>query len=734
MKRFLDNIYRLLSISAAGLFLLSCSTTRVLPDGEYRLQKNNITVTNDKHFNVNNIEPYIKQSPNSYFIFGWNPFLNIYNWSNGKGNGWDRFVQKIGEAPVVYAPDLVESSVTNITEHLNYMGYYNSKVDTRIDVRKRRVKVSYDITLGKRFPIKEVQCSVPEGELAVAFRADSSSVTVKAGDFLAESALEKTADQMSRYFRDKGFYGFSSNYISFVADTLTCPDSALLQMKINEYTRNESSKDARPFRRFSIGEVTITYPHDLKFREKVLRNLNTIRPGDIYSESEVSNTYSRISSLNTFSSVNVEMTQSDTSTVDCNINLTKSRLQGFKINAEASTNSSGLFGISPQLSYFHKNIFRGGEWLNLSFMGNFQFRPNDDTRSNEFGVSAGISFPRFLFLPYRYFTGTVPRTDLNISYNYQNRPEYTRNIISTSFGYSGNIKGRLFYQFYPLQLNIVRLFDLDEGFYNSLRNDPFMRNSYQDHFDIGSGATLQYTTNTDVNPKSTYFYTRLQLDIAGNLLSAFKPLMKRDATGAGIIWNTPFSQYVKAEISVGRTWVFGRRQGQAVATRFLAGAGYAYGNSTALPFEKHFYAGGANSLRGWQARAVGPGLSPMDTTFIIPNQTGDMKLEANIEYRFRMFWKLAGAVFVDAGNVWTIRDNGSSDNVPISKFTWENFGESIAMNWGAGIRLDLNFLLLRIDMGMRVHDPARTDNRWVGPQQWLRRGNYAVHFGVGYPF
>ena len=734
MRIFLKNIYRFLHLAAAGILLFSCSTTRVLQDGEYRLQKNKITVTNDRHFNTNNIEPYIKQSPNSYFIFGWNPFLNIYNWSNGKGKGWDKFVQKIGEAPVVYDPDLVESSVENITDHLSYMGYYNSKVDTRIQVRKRRVKVDYSITLGKRFPIKEITFSIPEGELEDVFKADSTLIAVKTGDFLAESDLEKTADQTSRYFRDNGFYGFSSNYISFVADTLSCPDSVLLQMNINEYTRNETAKDARPFRRFSIGEVTITYPYDLKFRDRVLKNLNTIRPGDRYSESEVNNTYSRISSLNTFSSVNVEMTQSDTSVVDCNINLTKSRLQGFKINAEASTNSSGLFGISPQLSYFHKNIFRGGEWLNLSFMGNFQFRPNDDTRSNEFGVSAGISFPKFLFLPYRYFTGAVPRTDLNISYNYQNRPEYTRNIISTSFGYSGNIKGRLFYQFYPLQLNIVRLFDLDEGFYNSLRNDPFMRNSYQDHFDIGSGVTLQYTTNTDVNPKSTYFYTRLQVDIAGNLLSAFKPLMKRDETGAGIIWNTPFSQYVKTEISVGRTWVFGRNQGQAIATRFLAGAGYAYGNSTALPFEKHFYAGGANSLRGWQARAVGPGLSPMDTTFIIPNQTGDMKIEANIEYRFKMFWKLAGALFIDAGNVWTIRDNGSADNVPISKFTWENFGESIAMNWGAGIRLDLNFLLLRLDMGMRVHDPARTDNRWVGPQQWLRRGNYAVHFGVGYPF
>ena len=737
MERFLNIIFRIAIVPAACLAFFSCSTTRVLQDGEYRLQKNKILITNqdEKKFNANDLEPYIKQSPNSYFIFGWNPFLNIYNWSNGKGNGWDRFVRKIGEPPVVYDPDMVESSVSNITDHLTYLGYHNSDVRARIDVRKKRVKVTYNVTLGKQFPIKGITYHVPEGELAADFWADTSSLSVRPGDYMSEYSLDKETDMLSKYFRDNGFYGFTKNYISYVADTLSCPDSAFLEMHIREYTRNETEQDARPFRKFSIGEVTITYPLDMKVRENVLRSLNTIRPGNRYSESEVNNTYSRISALNMFSSVNVEMTQSDTSVVDCSINLTKSRLQGFKVNAEVSTNSSGLFGVSPQISYFHKNIFRGGEWLNLSFMGNFQFRPNDDTRSNEFGVSAGISFPKFLLLPYRFFSGVVPRTDLNISYNYQNRPEYTRNIISTSFGYNGSIRGKFFYQFYPLQLNIVRLFNLDETFYNSLIRDPFMRNSYQDHFDLGTGLTFQYTTSTAVNPKSSYFYTRFQFDIAGNLLGAFRPLMKKDESGAGMIWNTPYSQYVKAEVTLGRTWVFGRNDGQAIATRLLAGAGYAYGNSNALPFEKHFYAGGANSLRGWQARAVGPGLAPMDTTFIIPNQTGDMKLEANVEYRFNMFWKIAGAVFADAGNVWTLRENGTAGDIPISKFTWRNFGESIAMNWGVGIRLDLNFLLLRLDMGMRVHDPARADgDRWLAPQQWLRRGNYALHFGVGYPF
>jgi outer membrane protein assembly factor BamA len=216
------------------------------------------------------------------------------------------------------------------------------------------------------------------------------------------------------------------------------------------------------------------------------------------------------------------------------------------------------------------------------------------------------------------------------------------------------------------------------------------------------------------------------------MLSAFKPLMNKDANGSGMIWNTPYSQFVRAELTLSRTWIFGSNSGQSIATRLLAGAGHAYGNSTSLPFEKHFYAGGANSLRGWQARTVGPGLSPMDKSFVIPNQTGDMRLEANIEYRFDLFWKLAGAVFIDAGNIWTLKDDNTEDG-RLAMFRWDTFAESIAANWGVGLRLNFGFLLLRLDAGMKVHDPAR-EVKWVNPGQWLDTENYAMHFGVGYPF
>lgn len=720
---------RHICMSAVAALLLSCSTTRVLQDGEYRLASNKIEIMNDDEFNPNSLEPYIKQKHK-----GWSPFLNVYNWSNGKGKGWDKFVQRIGVAPVVYDPQQVDNSISNIDNHLEYLGYYGSHTDSEIKVKKKRVYVTYNVNLGKRFPIRDLEISLPEkGEFAQAFLEDTCNMTVKPGAFLSEAALEAETERSASVLKDQGFYSFSKNNFFFEADTLAYPGSAILKLRINEYTRNENARDAEPIRRFMINDVKISYPKNMKIREQVLTDLNLISPGETYSESRINNTYSRFSALRMFSSVNVGMTQVDTNLVNCEISLSQSRNQGFKVNLEASSNSSGLLGVSPQFSYYHKNIFRGGEWLNLSFMGNFQFKFNDDVHSNEFGVSGSLSLPKFLFLPYRYFKGAIPRTDFNASYNYQNRPEYTRNIISTSYGYNGNVDNRFYYQIYPVQLNIVKLFNLDEDFYKTLANDPFLRNAYQNHFDLGSGATLYYTSNASSNPQETYFYTRLQLDIAGNLLRAFNPLMKKDANGSGMIWNTPYSQFVRGEITLGRTWIFGRNSGQSIATRLVAGAGYAYGNSSGLPFEKHFYGGGANSLRGWQARTVGPGLSQRDTSFVIPNQTGDMKLEANIEYRFNMFWKVAGAVFADAGNVWTL-NNETSQTDRESMFRWDTFGESIAANWGVGLRLNFGFLLLRVDMGMKLHDPARLNGKWVPPSQWLRRENYALHFGVGYPF
>ena len=722
---------------ATAVLSFSCSTTRVLGDGQFRLADNKVVVDNDRKFNTKEIESYIKQKPNSYIIFGWNPFLNIYNWSGKNADkGINKFLRKIGTAPVVYQPSQVEASVENINRHLEYLGYYGSDVRSEVRVNGKRVTVTYSVTLGRRYRIGNVSFAVPDGEFKDDFYADTAAVSIRPGDFLSEDALEKETERAASMFRRKGYFGFTKNYFSFEADTLARRDTADLLMTVKEYTRNQTAEYARPHRKYFFGDVSISYDNDLKFNDRVLKNICTIRPGAMYDEREVNTTYSRLSALRLFSGVNVALNPRDSGIVDCDISLTKSRMQGFKVNLEGSTNSTGLIGISPQVSYYHKNIFHGGQWLNLGFLGNFQFKYDDrSVKSNEFGVSAGLSFPEFLGLPNSIFHGpSLPRTEINASYNYQNRPEYTRNMISTSYVYSGSLRnGKFFYQFYPIQAKIVRLTNLDPNFYTTLSGNPFMRDAYQNHFDVGSGLVAYYTTSTALVPKETYEYARLQLDASGNVLSLFNKAMKSDEYGSRLIWNTPYSQYIRTELTLGKTFVFGKNGGQALAIRLLGGVGYAYGNSSTIPFEKQFYSGGANSMRGWQARSLGPGNSKADTTFVIPSQTGDVKLEANLEYRFPMFWKLCGAVFTDVGNIWTLKETDGDDGSH-THFDLKNLAASLAADWGIGLRVDLNFLILRLDMGMKVYDPSLDTARWRSPSQWLKKDGYTLHFGVGYPF
>src|SRR5574344_439079 len=310
--------------------IYACSTTRALSVDEYRLAKNNIKVTNDKHFNTNLIRPYIKQQPNSSIAFGWNPFLSIYNWAGQEGNkGFGKMFRMIGVAPVVYESDQVEVSEQNIVKHLDDLGYYDSKVTSKVSVSEKKVTVDYIVTLGKRYKIGKLTYAVPEGgNFARDFYSDTVNVGIRPGSFLSEAALEKESERSSSYLRTLGYFGFTKNYYFFQADTLTEPGIANLEMRVNGYTRNESPSSEHSISKYYINDVNISHSKSLKFHSKVLRNLNTIIPGQLYNEKNVNTTYSRLSSLRTFSSVTVSMTPVDTNKVDCFINLSQSPIQG----------------------------------------------------------------------------------------------------------------------------------------------------------------------------------------------------------------------------------------------------------------------------------------------------------------------------------------------------------------------------------------------------------------------
>ena len=717
------------------LFLLvvaaGCSTTKMLAEDEARLAKNKVYVLNKPSYNASSLTPYIKQKADQNLLY-----LAFYNMQNGKGGGWDRFCQRLGQPPVVFDPDQVDASVRSIRDHLEYEGYYNSQIEPQVDIKKKIAKVSYLVTLGKQYPIRNIDYKVRDTALARMFAEDSVNYTVNPGDYLSEESLEMESERVAQHFRNNGYWGFSKNYFFFYADSSTVRDTADLFVNIENYTRNEKEDAARPHRKYHIGNVSLMPQPGMRVRQNFLHNLNQLQPGEPYSEERINQTYSRFASIPFFSSVNMMLRQSsiDSNAVDCAILLQQARLQSIKLNLEGSFNSTGLFGVTPSLSYSHKNLFGGGEVFTLGFRGNFQFMLTNPTRATELSVSTGLSIPWYPTFLWKMPWVNLPQQDVNFSYSYQNRPEYTRNIVTGTYGFSWNIAKKLYFQIFPVQLSAVKASRIDPTFYENIR-DPYLKNSFRSHIDLGSGGMFYYTTNSTVNPKETYFYTRFQFDVAGNMASLIGGILNpagreyRDQSVFGI----PYSQYIRGEAQAVETLRMGDKDQYALAMRALAGAGFAYGNSLSLPFEKLFYAGGANSMRGWRARAVGPGMAPRDTSFAIANQSGDMHLEANVEFRFPVVWKLEGALFVDAGNVWNIgfADVDGASRDPLSLFTLKNLLKSTAVDAGLGARLDFGLVLIRFDLGLRLHDPSRQE--WLGINDWIT-GDYAFHFGIGYPF
>ena len=692
----------------AGLLATGCATQR-LAEGEYRLAGNKIKVEG-KQISSSELTSYLAQKPSTSFLG----------------------IRRPGAPLVVHDDRQVQTSAENIENHLEYIGYYGSKVTSEVEYKRNRAYVTYHVFPGKRYTIRSIDFELPQDEeFRKEFETDKPRITIKEGQYLAESTLEAETVRSAEFFRNRGYYGFDKSFYFCEADTLSHDGTAALTMAIRDYPRNGSPEEAKPHRKFSIGNVTLSYPKEIPIRTYVLEELNVLHPGMPYSERAVNATYSRLSNLSVFNSVNVTMNPVSDNVVDCDINLLNGGVQGFKANLEASVNSTGLFGISPQLNYFHKNFFHGGELFNLGLKGNFQFKTKDKVRSTEFSVSSTLRIPKLIGLPNSLFRGpNLPHTDLTLGFSYQDRPEYKRMMISTSFGYTGTFRRNFTYQFFPFQANIVRLLgDISESFAERLVEDLFLLNAYSDHFDMGMGGMLYYTTDPTPIPKRTYTYGRMTFDLAGNALSLFNSAMPTNQVGQHTIWQIPYAQYVRGELQLGQTFRFGDGDAQAVAFRFLVGAGYGYGNSTTVPFEKQFYAGGANSMRGWQARALGPGrVQPWSEYFLIPSQTGDFKMEANVEYRFPIVWKLEGALFADAGNVWNLR---LADYMEGSNFSFD----TIAADWGMGIRVNLDFILVRIDLGLKVYEPCRpAGERLIGPELWLKGGNFALHFGVGYPF
>jgi len=759
-----------LLILSMGFF--SCSPTKHVPEGDYLLKKFKIK-TENKNIEKSEIKKYIRQKPNQRFL-GLSFPLFLYNLSNPeKEQGIHKWLREKGEEPVVWDPFMMEESRQQIKNYLDKRGYYNAHVTDTVFYNNKKVTVKYLLEVNKPYRIKRVDYMVKDSVLKPFLYPDTSRLSVKQGKIFSVELLQEERDRIETILRNKGFYRFSKDYVSFLADTSEAKNKVDLTVEVNPFPIQQGEElQTISHKRYKIDSIYIFPAYDPKeaiadreeyiqsldtlsrdglnfvFRKDpgvdfdIIRRSNYLETGDWYSQDEVDKTYQHLNSLRLFQIINIKFNESNQTQdslvgkLDCHIYLKKFKLQSYTIELEG-TNSSGNIGGAGNLVYTHKSIFGGAEQFQSKFTGAFEIldqdRFNRINNTLRLGTEVSIEFPEFL-LPFlrkdRFVKRYNPKTTLSAMYNYQERPDYTRTLANLTFGYRWNSSGLLTHYINPIELNFLQLPYLSDNFQRNLE-EIYLKSSYDDHFLSVTSYSMIYN-NQNVKRGRDFQYFRMNAEIAGNTLNALSNIANFERVGDHYeLFGVRYAQFFKLDFDFRHYQIFG--EDQRMVYRLFLGGGIPYGNSNALPFVKQYFSGGANSLRAWNVRALGPGsYTPREDFRGYPNLTGDLKLEANWEYRFRMFWLLEGALFVDAGNIWSMNPG---DDRSGAQFKAGDFINEIAIGTGFGVRFDLSFSVLRLDMGVKLKDPSYPiGERWLPANRSLTSEAISWNIAIGYPF
>ena len=778
MKRL---ILRCLLAVGVAIAAISCGVTSSLTDGEYLLSK--VEVKADKSVPRSERitfeeDRYIRQLPNKR-ILGFYFHVWVYqNANHAKNERINNFMRKIGEPPVLVDTALTNRSVQNLQTYLHTRGYFCSSVGCQIDtttLRPHRAKITYTIKQGPATRIDSVSYNFRDTSLRRIILADTASSLIARGDIFDESVLEAERSRIATMLNNNGYYDFTANSISYEVDTLGKGLNASVCMVVSPLlvgynARNEQIWENHHIYRIRNIDVYPTY--DPMFRStsgfapdamvdttdfkglNVIRDLNApsqlrsivlrrnimLYPDQIYNAQRVWSTHKELVSLGFFRSTKIAFnpvadgTEQGDRYIDCNIYAAPALKQSMKVEVEASSTST-FHGLSFTLGYSNRNMFRAAESFDVSTRFGFEWmRARDVAKrtAQEIGITAGLSFPRFL-VPFRLTPGpniAKPRTRLEVALDYQNRPYYSRDIFTARWAYSWQQGSRASWVLRPVDINWINVQSIDDRFLNDMDN-KYLRTSFESQLNAGLSLSWIYNTQrSDFDQNVTII--RANLESVGNTLQLLTTAFGEPAKGENYskILGVRFAQYVRGETSISHKIDLGGKM--ALASRFFSGVGVTYGNSKdrSIPFDRMFYCGGANSMRGWVPRTLGPGNKPELKDVTYPSQVGDVRLEANLEYRFPLWWILNGALFFDVGNVWYLRD--TEDCNPEEVFHFDSFYKQLGFNTGLGIRLDLSYVILRFDLGMQLHNPNRPEGqRWIKTFNW---NNTALNFSVGYPF
>ena len=775
-----------LLFSLLTLFLLSaCNTFKYVPQDQYLLHSVKLVqkgiLASDVNYNI-----YLHQVPNERFLGFLDLNLSIYDMSGKDTSKWiNRTLRKLGEEPVIYDPAKNERSRVTLENLLINQGYFNAIVQEDVQFKKRRAYVTITMNGNSPYTINKFEFNSTGDSLNNWIEKALQSTDIHPGMLLSSEKLNLERDRLVKYLQEKGYYAIQKENLYYRVDSMlgnsTANVTLMLQSFKSDSTINPTTGgrlidfshsvfrfrnvyfmldvDMASFNRqsatgvnaggssiFSLsgydtlstdGYRTVYQNKPFMSPTALIANCRIV-PGQIFDVTKVNRTYARLNSLQYMKYVNIRFAEvpsdaTDERPLDCYIVLSQNKRQGVSFDVEG-TNTAGDFGVAGNVSYTHRNLFNGSEMLQAKVRGAYEAISTKSSNYFELGGELNLILPEFKapFLKTDFKQLVDATTELRTAYQLMTRPEFERTVASMGVRYNWSHQN-LNQTFDLLDLSYTFMPRVDPGFASTYLNDTsYLKYSYEDHFILRTAYSFSYSSVPFGSVSRDYHTWKGSFESAGNLLYAGYALVgaPKDANGFYKIGKINFSQYIRGELEYAKSVTLNSRS--RLAYRAGIGLAYPYGNSTILPFEKRFYSGGANSVRGWGVRTLGPGsYSNPGTRINFMNQSGDMKLDLSMEYRGNLIWKFEGALFADAGNIWTLNYYSGQ---PGGQFKLNSFYNQIAGSIGAGIRLALDYFLIRVDAGMKVYDPssALTDHwRIRSIDNW---DDFALHFAVGYPF
>ncbi len=763
MKKY---IFCLLSF----VILLACDATKRVPDGSHLLNKVKID-TDTKSVKASELEPFLRQKPNASIPIIGKYKLHLYNIAPNDSTWLNRQFRKYGERPVLYSDRLTSISAEQIKLELSNRGYLNATVDTTLLFKEKKVDVTYDVIGKDPYRIMSFQDTILDTTLRKVLVEQKKLNFIKEDAVFDLSVLEEGRVDMARELRNNGYYNFSKDNFRFLADTTVGKEQVDLTVELLNPTDStlhkqyyfghstvlngidiaklEDSTMHHEFDTIQFKNLTIIQDKKEFLRARAIYYNTYLRKNRMYADRLVDRTYTSLNGLGPVSQTNISLIPTlvnDTNFLDTRISIAPGNVHWMQFGVDG-TNSAGDLGVAANITYEHRNIFKGAERLRFRLNGAYEFISSGglsdsinliDQNYYEYGAEVFLSIPQLL-LPWlleKLKEQTSASTEFSVGVNFQKRPEYLRQFfnLSSKFQWS-RMDWRLTNTVEPLDINYVRMPWKSDFFikqYLSDDSNPILRKSYEDQFIARTAYSISYTNASLRRIPKNPFRIRAGIDLAGLLPRAITALggSRTNSEGEKVIFGITYAEYVKTDFDFSRTVPFDDRN--SLAMHFALGVAVPYGNSIVLPFEKRYFSGGANSVRGWSTRTLGPGAyqrsDSLRSDFV--NQTGDIKLDLSAEYRHKLTELFELATFVDAGNIWTIKEYQGQ---PGGVFRFNEFYKQIAVAYGLGLRINLNFLLIRLDAGMKAYDPAERDKKFV-----LFKPNFtdkfALHFAIGYPF